>query len=225
MQRHFHEELKGLNKDLIRMTGLVEAAIRKSIQALEEKKPELAREVIDGDGVVDGLENEIDEKCIHLIAQHQPMAGDLRFIATAMRINSDLERIADLAVNISWKVIESVENPILEKFLYIPQLSSIAEKMLQESIYAFIEKDVERAKQVILSDSEADRLRNSVQEMLIRDYIEKDLSSAKTAVYLIVIARSLERICDHTTNIAEEVIYMVEGKVVKHHPSTEISGS
>ena len=217
MERHFDEELKGLHKDILKMAALTQEAIYKSIEALKNRDKTQAEEVINKDVAVDELELEIDEKCIDLIARHQPMAGDLRFITTGMKINAELERIADLAVDIAQRVAELVARPILKPLIDIPKLSTIAQDMVRDSIDAFIKKDVELAKHVVLSDPEADKLRNLVQEELINDYMSRDAKTADRAVPLLLIARHLERICDHATNIAEDVIYMVEGKVVKHH--------
>ena len=218
MERHFDEELKGLHKDILKMAALTQEAIYKSIDALKNRDKAEAQEIIDTDDKIDELELEIDEECIDLIARHQPMAGDLRFITTGMKINAELERIADLAVDICERVLELVDKPLLKPLIDIPKLSVIAQNMVRDSIDAFVKKDVELAKKVMLSDEEADNLRNLVQEELINDYMAKDPSTAPRAVPLLLIARHLERICDHTTNIAEDVIYMVEGKVVKHHP-------
>ncbi len=146
------------------------------------------------------------------------MAGDLRFITTGMKINAELERIADLAVDISQRVLGLVDKPLLKPLVDIPKLSVIAQGMVRDAIEAFVKKDVALARKVILSDSEADKLRNLVQEELVNDYMVKDPSTAPRAVALLLISRHLERICDHTTNIAEDVVYMVEGKVIKHHP-------
>ncbi|MFA5144418.1 MAG: phosphate signaling complex protein PhoU [Candidatus Omnitrophota bacterium] len=218
MERHFDEELKGLHKDILKMAVMAQEAIFKSIEALKTRNKLQAEEVINNDDRVDKLELEIDEKCIDLIARHQPMAGDLRFIATGMKINAELERIADLAVDISQRVLELIDKPVLKPLIDIPKLSIVAQDMVRDAINAFVEKDVELAKKVVLSDPQADKLRNMVQEELINDYMAKDPGSAPRAVLLLLIARHLERICDHTTNIAEDVIYMVGGKVVKHHP-------
>lgn len=218
MERHFDEELKDLHKDILKMAIMSQQAIHKSIEALTNRDKLQAQEVIDNDVEIDELELIIDEKCIDLIARHQPMAGDLRFIATGMKVNAELERIADLAVDISQRVLELVDRPILKPLIDIPKLSTVAQNMIRDAIDAFVRKDIELAKKVVLSDEEADRLRNLVQEELINDYMARDASTAPRAVPLLLIARHLERICDHTTNIAEDVIYMVEGKVVKHHP-------
>ena len=218
MERHFDEELKELHKDILRMGVLAQEAIYKSIEALKNRDKAQAQEVINTDNEVDELELVIDERCIDLIARYQPMAGDLRFITTGMKINAELERIADLAVDISQRVLGLVDKPLLKPLIDIPKLSTITQSMVRDSIDSFVKKDVELARKVVLSDSEADQLRNRVQEELINDYMARDASSADRAVPLLLIARHLERICDHTTNIAEDVIYMVEAKVVKHHP-------
>jgi phosphate transport system protein len=218
MERHVDQELKELNKDILKMGALAEEAIYKSIEALKNRDKAQAQEVISADNKIDELELAIDEKCIDLIARYQPMAGDLRFIATGMKINAELERIADLAVDISQRVLELVDKPLLKPLIDIPKLSTIAQNMIKEAIDSFINKDTNLAKKVVLSDSEADKLRNMVCDELINDYIARDASSANRAVSLLLIARHLERICDHTTNIAEDVIYMVEAEVVKHHP-------
>ena len=218
MERHFDEELKELHKEILRMGVLTQEAIFKSIEALKNRDKAQAQEIIDTDDRIDELELAIDERCIDLIARHQPMAGDLRFITTGMKINAELERIADLAVDISQRVLELMEKPLLKPLIDIPKLSTIAQNMVRDSIDAFVNRDVGLAKKVVLSDEEADNLRNLVQEELINDYMAKDPATAPRAVALLLIARHLERICDHTTNIAEDVIYMVEGKVVKHHP-------
>jgi len=218
MERHFDEELKDLHKDILKMAIMSQQAIHKSIEALTNRDKLQAQEVIDTDVEIDELELIIDEKCIDLIARHQPMAGDLRFIATGMKVNAELERIADLAADISQRVLELVDKPILKPLIDIPKLSTVAQNMVRDAIDAFVREDIELAKKVVLSDEEADRLRNLVQEELINDYMARDASTVPRAVPLLLIARHLERICDHTTNIAEDVIYMVQGKVVKHHP-------
>ena len=218
MERHFDEELKTLYKDILKMGVMTQEAIYKSIEALKNRDKQGAKEVIDTDDKIDELELAIDEKCIDLIARHQPMAGDLRFITTGMKINAELERIADLALDISQRVLELIDKPILKPLIDIPKLSVVAQNMVRDAIDAFVKKDVELAKRVVLSDDEADKLKNLVQEELINDYMAKDASTAPRAMPLLLIARHLERICDHATNIAEDVIYIVEGKIVKHHP-------
>jgi phosphate transport system protein len=146
------------------------------------------------------------------------MAGDLRYIATGMKINAELERIADIAVDIAQRSLELMEKPLLKPLVDIPKLSQVSQDMVRDAIDAFIKRDAQLARKVVLADAQADRLRNLVQDELINEYLARDPKTAERAVALLLIARYLERICDHTTNIAEDVIYMVEAKVVKHHP-------
>ena len=218
MERHFDEELRDLNKQLLTMATLTEDAIRKSIEALRKRDTAIAQDVIDRDNDIDALELQIDERCIDLIARHQPVASDLRFITTGMRINSDLERIADLALDIAQRVLELTDRPLLKELIDIPDLAEVARRMVRDAIDAFVNRDVELARKVVLADEEADRLRDLVQDELINQFMVKDGSTAPRAVPLLLIARHLERICDHATNIAESVIYIVQGKVVRHHP-------
>lgn len=218
MERHVDEELKELNKDILKMGALAQEAIFKSVEALKGRDKDLAQKVIADDSNIDNLELMIDEKCIDLIARYQPMAGDLRFITTGMKINAELERIADIAVDIAQRTLEIVDKPLLKPLVDIPKLTSIAQNMVRMAIDAFVNGDSELARKVLLSDPQADQLRNVIQKELIEDYLLKDASTAPRAVQLLLIARFLERICDHTTNIAEDVIYMVQAKVVKHHP-------
>jgi len=217
MQRHFDDQLKDLHQEILKMGVMTQEAIFRSIEALKAGDKAQAEDVIAHDKKIDSMENAIDEQCIDLIARNQPMAGDLRFIATALKINADLERIADLAVDICQRVVELVEKPLLKPLIDIPKLSAIAQKMVKDSIDAFVSRDSVLAKNVMLSDPEADQLRDRVQSELINDYMAKDVSTVDRAVALLLIARYLERICDHATNIAEDVVYMVEGKIVKHH--------
>jgi phosphate transport system protein len=218
MERHFDIELKDLNNNILKMGIFAEEAIFKSVEALKNKDKELALGVITNDSSVDKLELEIDEMCIDLIARHQPMAKDLRVITTGMKINAELERIVDIAVDIAQRTLELVDKPTLKPLIDIPRLTGVAQNMVKKAIDAFVNEDIDLAKKVLLLDPEADNLRNIIQNELIEDYMLKDCSTAPRAVQLLLIARFLERICDHATNIAEDVIYMVQAKVVKHHP-------
>ncbi len=217
MKRHFDEELRRINTDLLKMATLAEEAIHKSIEALKNRDKRLAQVVVDDDRKIDELEVVIEERAIDLLALRQPMARDLRFITTGMKINAELERIADLAVNIAQRVMELADKPLLKPLIDIPKLTIVARKMVKDAIDAFVNRDESLAKKVILSDPEADRLRNLVYKELINDYMYKDGETSPRAVPLLLIARHLERICDHATNIAEDVIYMVRAKIVKHH--------
>ena len=218
MERHFDQELKELNKEILKMGALAEESIYKSIEALKNRDKELAKSVIAGDVNIDKLELEIDEKCVDLIVRHQPMAKDLRFITTGMKINAELERIADIAVDIAQRTLELLDKPLLKPLVDIPKLTTIAQNMVKMAIDSFVKGDIELAKRVLESDTEADQLRNLIQKELVEDYMVKDSKTAPRAVQLLLIARFLERICDHTTNIAEDVFYMVQAEVVRHHP-------
>lgn len=218
MERIFDEELKQLRQNILTMASWVEEAIFKSIEALKQRDKSMAETVISSDKKIDDLENKIDEFCLDLIALRQPVAQDLRFITMAMQINSDLERMADLAVDIAQRAQEIIVQPVLKPLIDIPKLAELAQKMVKNGIDAFVNKDVELAKRVVFSDKEADALRDLVHKELIYDYLVKDGSTAPRAVPLLLVARHLERICDHATNIAEDVIYMIEAKVVRHHP-------
>jgi phosphate transport system protein len=185
MERHVDQELKILNQEILQMGAFAEEAIYKSIEALKNKDGKLAESVIANDNNVDKLELAIDEKCIDLIARYQPMAKDLRFITTGMKINAELERIADIAVDIAQRTLELVDKPLLKPLVDIPKLTSVAQNMVKMSIDSFIKGDIELAKKVLLSDPEANELRNLIQKELIEDYMAKDSSSAPRAVQLL----------------------------------------
>ena len=220
MERHLDQELADLKKQLLQMGTLVETAIFESLESLKELNAERAKKLINDDKVIDEMENIIDERCLDLLALRQPMAVDLRFITMSMNISTDLERIADLAVDIAQRVLDLVGKPLLKPLVDIPSLAGLAQRMSKDALDAFVNKDADLAKSVILNDHQADELRNLVQKELIEDYMVKDPSTVRRAVPLLLISRHLERICDHATNIAEDVIYMVEAKVVKHHPES-----
>ncbi len=215
MERHFDDELSRLKTDLIKMASLVEDSIRNAVHALKEQDENLARSVVEKDNEIDEMENIIEENAIELLALRQPMAADLRFITTGMKINAELERIADLTVNVAYRAIEIASQPLLKPLVDIPKLSEVARKMVKGAIDAFVEEDEALAREIILTDPHANSLKSAVQEELV-EYMKKDGSSAPRAVPLLLTARHLERICDHATNIAEDVVYMVRAKVVRH---------
>jgi phosphate transport system protein len=217
MERHFDDELNQFRVDILKMSDLTRQAITKSIEALTNRDKVQAQNVINDDNNIDELELVIDEKCIDLIARYQPMAKDLRFITTGLKLNAELERIADLAVDIAQRVEELSDKPLLKPLIDIPKLADVSQNMVREAIDSFIKKDISLAKKVITSDNEADNLRDKICAELINDYMLKDAATATRAVPLLLIARHLERICDHASNIAEDIIYMVEGKTIKHH--------
>jgi len=218
MERHFDTELADLKGNILQMGDLVEEAIIDSVEALKQLNKAKAEKVITEDKFIDERELKIDEECLDLLALRQPMAVDLRFITMAMKISTDLERMADLAVDISQRVLELADRPLLKPLVDIPKLTLVAQEMTRNAIGSFVAKDVELARRVILSDRQADALRDLVQQELVNEYISKNPSTIPRAIPLLLVARHLERICDHATNIAEDVIYMVEAKVVKHHP-------
>ncbi len=218
MERHFDQELDLLNKEILKMGVLAEDAIFKSIEALKNRDKKIAETVIGDDVKIDNLELEIDEKCVDLIARYQPVAKDLRFITTGMKINAELERIADIAVDIAQRVLELLDKPLLKPLVDIPKLTTIAQKMVKDAVDAFIRGDCDLAKLVLKTEPEADNLRDLIQSELVNDYMSKDGNSVPRAVQLFLITRFLERACDHATNIAEDVIYMVRAEIVKHHP-------
>ncbi len=218
MHRHFDEELQQLKNDILRMGALAQEAIINSVDALRDRDKAAAQKVIDSDAELDRLELAIDEKCLDLIVLHQPMAGDLRFITTAIKLNAELERIGDLAVDVAQRALSISDKPLLKPLVDIPKLGETAKLMTGAAIEAFIKSDTELAKKVVLSDSEADNLKRGVEKELINDYMMKDGSTADRAVPLLLAARHLERICDHAVTMAEDIIYMVDAKVVRHHP-------
>jgi phosphate transport system protein len=218
MERHFDVELNELKESIRKMGELTSEAIFRSIEALKTRDGELAWAVVANDVEIDRLELAIDETCIDLIALHQPMAKDLRFITTGMKINAELERIADIAVDIAQRTLELVDKPLLKPLVDIPKLAVLAQNMVCMSIDSFLQGESELARRVVQMEPESDVLRNAIQRELVDDYMAKDGSTAPRAVQLLLIARFLERICDHTTNIAENVFYMVRGEVVRHRP-------
>ena len=211
----FDEELQQLNEKLLKMGSLVEDAIKYSIHSLVERDNAVAQEVIGNDRLVDMLDVEIDEESIRLIALRQPIAGDLRFIITAMKITTDLERMGDLAVNIAERAIELNEEPVLKPYIDIPKMTEIVKGMTRDALDAFVLRDAQRAADVIAKDDEIDFLKVAVVKELSLLTIQ-DPSRASRAMNISFVAHYLERIADHATNIAEMLIYLVEGKIIKH---------
>ncbi|HSB42824.1 MAG TPA: phosphate signaling complex protein PhoU [Methylomirabilota bacterium] len=215
MQRHFHEELEALKQTLLAMGGLVEDQIRRAMQALVERDDALAREVIDRDRQVNTYDVEVDEQCVNLLALHQPAAGDLRFITTTMKIVTDLERIGDQAVNIAQRVLELNPEPQLKPYIDLPRMAEKAQRMVKESLDAFVARDTMLARQVCAKDAEVDALKEQIFRELLT-FMMEDPRTIPRAIRVILISRFLERVADHATNIAEMVIYLVEGKMVRH---------
>jgi phosphate transport system protein len=215
MQRHFHEELEALKQTLLAMGGLVEDQIRRVMRALMERDEALAQEVIDRDRQVNAYDVEVDETCVNLLALHQPAAGDLRFITTTMKIVTDLERIGDQAVNIAQRALELNREPQLKPYIDLPRMAERAQAMVKNSLDAFVGRDTELARGVCAADAEVDGLKEQIFRELLT-FMMEDARTIPRAIRLILISRFLERVADHATNIAEMVIYLVEGKMVRH---------
>ena len=215
MQRHFHDELEALKQTLLAMGGLVEDQIRRVMRALTERDDAVAQEVIERDRQVNAYDVEVDETCVNLLALHQPAAGDLRFITTAMKIVTDLERIGDQAVNIGQRALELNREPQLKPYIDLPRMAERAQAMVKESLDAFVTRDTELARRVCAADAEVDALKEQIFRELLT-FMMEDARTISRAIRLILISRFMERVADHATNIAEMVIYMVEGKMVRH---------
>ncbi len=215
MERHFDQQLGALRKNLIQMASLVEMAIADAIKSLIERDSKLAQGVIKRDEDIDSLELEIDKQCVDLLALRQPLAIDLRFITSSIKITNNLERMGDLAVNIAERVIPLNQEPQLKPLIDIPMMATITQTMVKDSIDAFVNRDTELARSVYERDSTVDALNDQIFRELLT-YMMQDPGNITRAVHLILISRHLERIADHSTNIAEEVVYIVKAKVVKH---------
>ena len=217
----FDEELQNLKEKLLKMGSLVEDAIKNSIHALVDRDNALAQRVIDNDRLVNTLDVEIDEESIRLIALRQPMATDLRFITMAMKITTDLERMGDFAVNIAERALELNEEPVLKPYIDIPKMREIAQGMIRDALNAFVKKDKHLAMDVIMRDDQVDDLKRDVlQELAL--FMAQDPTTVSRAMKVSFVAQYLERVADHATNIAEMVIYLVDGKIIRHMaPPTE----
>ena len=215
MTRHFHEELDALKQTLLAMGGLVEDQIRRAMRALLERDDVIAQEVIDRDRQVNTYDVEVDEQCVNLLALHQPAASDLRFITTAMKIVTDLERIGDQAVNIAQRALELNREPQLKPYIDLPRMADRAQRMVKESLDAFVAGDTAQARRVCAADAEVDALKEQIFRELLT-FMMEDPRTVSRAIRVILISRFMERVADHATNIAEMVIYLVEGKMVRH---------
>ncbi len=211
----FDEELMRLKEKVLIMGSMVEAAIKDSVIALVDRNNQLAGTVIENDHKINTLDSEIDEECIRLIALMQPMASDLRFITTAMKITTDLERMGDMAVNIAERAIELNDEPILKAYIDIPRMRELAQGMTRDVLDAFVKGDKKLAMDVIMRDDEVDDLRNTILKELVF-FMVQDPSTVTRAMKIIFVAHYIERIADHATNIAEMVIYLVAGKLIRH---------
>jgi len=221
MQRHFDEQLQELKERVLAMGGLAETMIAKSVKALVERSDALVQEVFAHEEEMDRHCIETDERCFTLLALHQPMAGDLRFIAVAIKINSDIERIGDLAVNIAQATLSLITQPQLKPLVDIPRMAQLCQEMMKKSLDAFVAQDPELARLVIESDDAVDQLREQVFKDLL-DYMISNSATVHRALDLLLVSRCLERIADHATNIAEDVVYIVRGEDVRERGDKEI---
>jgi phosphate transport system protein len=214
--RHFQEELDELQLKLLEMAGLVEAAIHKSVRALVERDTAVAQEVLRGEARINQMEIEVDDFAVGLVALYQPMARDVRFLTAAIKINSDLERMGDLAVNIVERALSLMRQPEVKPLIDVPRMAGLVESMVRKCLDAFVQRDPALARAVLLSDDAVDELRDGIYQELI-EFMERDASTISRALDLIFVARNLERIADHATNIAEDVLFVVQGVDVRHH--------
>ena len=220
MERHFDEELKHLKQKLLQMADTAQEMIGLAIRSLTERKEAHATDVFRLEEKVNHMEVEIEEEVLRLLALRQPAAGDLRLLTAILKINNDLERVADQACNISETALYLLKEPPLKPLIDIPHMAVLAQKMIKNSLEAFVNQDARLAQDVCMHDDEVDRLNDQIFRELLT-YMMEDAKSITRAVDLILVSRNLERIADHATNISEDVIFIVEGKNIKHHIQEE----
>jgi phosphate transport system protein len=213
--KRYEEELKRLREEILYMGGLVEDQIQKAVKSLVDRDSELAQIIIERDHEVNRLDVEIDDLCIRLLALHQPAGKDLRFITTGLKITTDLERIGDMSVNLCERALELNQEPQLKPYIDIPRMARIAQRMIRESLDAFVREDTDLALKVCKDDEEIDQLNSQIFREVISFMIE-DPHTINRAMKISSISKYLERMADHATNIAEMVIFMVKGKSIRH---------
>ena len=213
--RHFHEELARLKGQLLEMSSLAEELVGVAMEALLERDPQKAQTVVARDREVDAMENGIDDACVHLLALQQPMARDLRLIMMAMKISNDLERVGDHAVNIAEAVPHLAGQPVFMEFPEVEEMARIAREMLSDALDCFVRADAENAREVLLRDDRVDQLHESMFRILLTHMME-DPRRIGASMSLFLVSRNLERIADLATNIAEDVVFLVEGRNIKH---------
>ena len=214
--RHFQEDLDSLKECLLQMGGLAEERVREVIRGVVDREHEALDTVLAGDEPINELHIDIDDRCFKLLALHQPMAADLRVIVAAVKINTDLERVGDLAVNIAEAGKRYLQHPPVKPLIDIPRMAEISEKMVKDALDAFVKRDAKLARDVLRRDDEVDELKDQVFRELLT-YMMADPGTIQRALALILISRNLERIADHATNVAEDVIFIAEAKDVRHH--------
>ena len=213
---HFQDELEQLKTRLLEMGGLAEDRVRSAVEGLVERDTALVDRVLGGDVPINQLHIEIDSRCFKLLALHQPMAVDLRAIVSAVKINTDLERVGDLAINIAEAVRRYMRHAPVKELIDIPRMADIAQAMLRDSLDSYVRQDIALAQQVLNEDDELDALKTQVFRDLLT-FMLQDPSTIEPALDLILMSRHLERIGEHATNIAEDVIFMVSARDVRHH--------
>ena len=221
-RHHFEAELQNLRNQLLTMGGMVEERVHRAVHALIHRSEEDAKRIIASDKEINDLQMDVDNRCLKLLATQTPLAVDLRLITSAMKINADLERIGDQAVNVAESVLVLIPQPPLKPLIDIPRMAGIAEKMIRDALDAFVKKDAELARDVLRRDDEVDELKDQVFRELLT-YMMADPGTIQRALSLILISRNLERIADHATNIAEDVIFIAEAKDVRHNVQVEKS--
>jgi phosphate transport system protein len=214
--RHFQEELDILKTRLLEMGGLAEERVRNAIQGLAERDFTQIEHVLVGDEPINALHIEVDDRCLKLLALHQPMAADLRAVMAAVKINTDLERVGDLAVNIAEAAKRYAMHPPVKKLIDIPRMAEIAQAMLRDSLDAYVTRDVVLAQRVLNEDDKLDALKTQIFRELLT-FMLQDPVTIEPSLDLILVSRHLERIGDHATNVAEDVIFMVSARDVRHH--------
>lgn len=213
--RHFHEELAQLKSKLLDMSSLAEELLKTAVEALMERDQAKAEAVILGDRELDALEMEVDDQCIHLLALQQPMARDLRLIAMAMKISNDLERVGDHAVNIA-EAVQHLEDRSFPQFPEVEEMARLAREMLSDALDDFVRGDAQAARDVCRRDDRVDALHESLFRILLTHMME-DPRRIGPSMSLFLVSRNLERVADLATNIAEDVVFLVEGRTIKHH--------
>ncbi len=216
VQRHFHEELSHVKVRLLTMSGEAEAALGLAVEALLERDSEKAQRVIMGDRIVDAMEIEIEEQCVSLLALQQPMARDLRMLTSALKIANDLERVGDHAVNIAQSADRLAQSRPIAPEPELIEMARLTRLMLSDSLEAFIRGDAEAGREICRRDDKVDALHRSVFRILLTHMME-DPHMISAGMELFLVSRNLERVADLATNIAEDVVFLVEGKSIKHH--------
>jgi phosphate transport system protein len=215
MERHFEKDLEELKERLLWMGSLTERAVRQSVKAVLESDESLGNAVLGEEDAINELQIEIDERVVQLLALQQLMATDLRFVLAVSRINNDLERIADQAVNIAQSALRIVRHPRVKPYVDLPRMGTLAESMVRDALNALVERNVELARSVLSRDDQVDGLRDQIFRELLT-YMMENSAVVFPAFELILVAKNLERVGDHATNIAEDVIYIVAGRDVRH---------